>query len=49
VAGTSVLAAALAMFVVEIARGQDGSPYYQLAAIGGVTYVIALVVFRFRR
>lgn len=48
-AGMTVLAAVIVMFVVEIARGQDGSPYYQLGAIGGVTYVVALVVLRFRR
>ena len=49
VAGMTVLVAVIVMFVVEIARGQDGSPYYQLGALGGVAYVAALVYLRFRR
>ena len=49
VAGMTVLLAVLAMFVVEIAQGKDGSPYSQLGALGGVTYVVALVWFRYRR
>jgi hypothetical protein len=49
VAGMTVLLAVLAMFVVEIARGEDGSPYSQLGAVGGVTYVVSLVWLRFRR
>lgn len=49
VAGAAVLAAVLVMFVVEVARGHSGSPYYQLGALGGVSYVVALVYLRFRR
>ena len=49
VAGMAVLMAVLAMFVVEIAQGRDGSPYSQLGAVGGVTYLAALVWLRFRR
>jgi hypothetical protein len=48
-AGMVVLLASLVMFMVEIARGEDGSPYYQLAALGGVTYVATLGVLRFTR
>ena len=48
-AGMTVLLAVLAMFVVEIAQGEDGSPYYHLGALGGATYLIALVWLRFRR
>lgn len=48
-AGTAVLLSVLIMFVVEIARGQDGSPYFQLGSLGGVAYLIALVYLRFRR
>ena len=33
----TVLFAVLAMFMVEIAQGKDGSPYYQLGALSGVT------------
>jgi ascorbate-specific PTS system EIIC-type component UlaA len=49
VAGLTVLLVVLAMFVVEIAQGKDGSPYSQLGALGGVTYLVALVWLRFRR
>ena len=49
VAGMTVLVAVIVMFVVAIAQGQDGSPYYQLGALGGVAYVAALVCLRFRR
>lgn len=49
VAGMTVLLIVLVMFVVEIAQGKDGSPYSQLGAVGGVTYVVALIWFRFRR
>jgi hypothetical protein len=45
----TVLVAVIVMFVVEVAQGQDGSPYYQLGALGGVAYVAALVYLRFRR
>jgi hypothetical protein len=49
VAGITVLVTVIVMFVVEVAQGQDGSPYYQLGALGGVAYVAALVYLRFRR
>ena len=48
-AGMAVALAVIIGFVVEIARGQDGSPYSMLGAIGGVTYVVAFIVLRFRR
>jgi hypothetical protein len=48
-AGMVVLVASLVMFMVQIARGEDGSPYYQLAALGGVTYLATLGVLRFTR
>lgn len=41
-AGVVVLVAVIVMFMVSIALGQDGSPYYQLGALGGVTYMLAL-------
>lgn len=47
--GMVVITAVLIAFVVEIARGEDGQPYAMLGAIGGVSYVAALVVLRFRR
>ncbi len=48
-AGTVVLLAVIAMFMVEIAQGRDGSPYSALGALGGVSYVAALLWLRFRR
>ena len=47
-AGGVVLLAVIVMFMVSIARGQDGSPYYQLGALGGASYIVALVWLRFR-
>lgn len=49
VAGITVLLATIVMFMVELARGEDGAPYYHLAALGGVSYIVAPVVLRFRR
>lgn len=48
-AGIVVLAAVIVGFIVEIAQGQDGSPYYQLGALGGISYLTGLLVMRFRR
>lgn len=48
-AGLSLIAAVLVMFVVEVARGNDGMPYSTLGAVAGVAYVVALVWLRFRR
>jgi hypothetical protein len=48
-AGMAVIAAVILGFIVEVARGEDGAPYSMLGAVGGVAYVTALVVLRFRR
>ena len=48
-AGMVVLLAVLVMFVVEVARGEDGSPYAALGALGGVSYVASMVWLRYRR
>jgi hypothetical protein len=47
-AGIVVLSAIIIAFVVELARGHDGSPYGWLGAIGGLTYLAAIIVFRLR-
>jgi hypothetical protein len=47
-AGLAVITAVIVAFLVELARGHDGSPYGWLGAIGGVTYIAAIVVFRIR-
>lgn len=49
VAGMAVIVAVIAGFIIEIARGEDGSPYSGLGAIAGISYVAALVFLRFRR
>lgn len=48
-AGMVLSSAVIVGFIVEIAQGQDGSPYYQLGALGGISYLAALIVLRFRR
>ena len=46
--GLVVIVAIIVAFVVEMARGHDGSPYTWLGAIAGLTYLIAIVIFRLR-
>jgi hypothetical protein len=48
IAGLAVITAVIVAFVVELARGHDGSPYGWLGAIGGVAYLAAIVVMRLR-
>jgi hypothetical protein len=48
-AGGVVLVATIVAFVVDVARGNSGAPYYWLGAIGGVAYLAALVIQRVRR
>jgi hypothetical protein len=48
VAGIAVIVAVIVAFIVEIARGNDGSPYTWLGALGGVAYVGAVIVQRLR-
>ena len=44
----TVLIAVIIAFLVELARGHSGAPYGWLAAVGGVTYIAAVIVFRIR-
>lgn len=46
--GLVVLLGVLGGWVYEIARGDDGSPYGQLALAGGASYVSALAYLRSR-
>ena len=48
VAGLALIVALIVAFVVEIARGHSGNPYSWLAAIFGLTYVLAIAFFRWR-
>ena len=47
-AGLAVIIAIIVAFVIELARGHSGSPYGWLGAIAGLTYLVAIVVFRIR-
>ena len=47
-AGVAVIVAVLVAFVVDIARGNDGAPFFWLAGIGAVAYILVLVVQRVR-
>jgi drug/metabolite transporter (DMT)-like permease len=48
IAGIAVITAIIIAFLVELARGHNGSPYAWLGAIGGLAYLIAIIVFRLR-
>lgn len=48
IAGLAVITAIIVAVVVELARGHDGSPYAWLGAIGGLTYLVAVIVLRLR-
>ena len=48
IAGVCTIAAIIVAFVVEIARGESGSPYAELGAIAGISYLCAIVVLRVR-
>ena len=48
VAGLVTITAVIAAWLWEIAHGRDGSPYTQLAAVGGVAYIVAVAVLRWR-
>ena len=48
IAGITVISAIIIAFIVEVARGHDGSPYTWLAAVAGITYLVAVAVFRLR-
>lgn len=48
-AGMAVIVAILVAFIADLANGGDGMPYAWLGAIGGVAYVVAVIVLRVRR
>jgi hypothetical protein len=47
-AGLAVITAIIVAFLVELARGHNGNPYGWLGAIGGITYLAAIILFRIR-
>src|SRR5215472_7237689 len=48
VAGLALILTVIVAWLVEIARGHSGQPYDWLAAIGGLAYVAAVALFRWR-
>lgn len=48
IAGLAVIVAVIVAFIVELARGHDGSPYSWLGGIGGLAYLAAIVTLRLR-
>jgi hypothetical protein len=48
VAGLVLITTVIVAFVVEVARGHDGTPYSWLGAIAGIAYIAAVAVFRMR-
>jgi UDP-N-acetylmuramyl pentapeptide phosphotransferase/UDP-N-acetylglucosamine-1-phosphate transferase len=44
----AMIAVVLVGFVVEIARGGSGWPYYMIGAVGGLTYLLAVGYLRLR-
>jgi presenilin-like A22 family membrane protease len=43
-----VITTIIVAFIIEVARGHDGSPYAWLGAIAGLAYLVAIVVLRLR-
>lgn len=49
VTAVAMIAAVLVGFVIEVAHGRSGAQFAVVAAVGGLAYLIALVVLRLRR
>ena len=47
-AGLVLIVVLIVSWLTEIARGHSGSPYDWLGAIGGLTYLLAIALFRWR-
>ena len=47
-AGLAITIAVIVGFVIEVARGHEGTPYMYLGAIGGLAYIAAIVWQRLR-
>jgi hypothetical protein len=46
--GIVLISVIIGAFLVEVAQGEDGEPWSQLGALGGVTYIVAVAVLRWR-
>jgi hypothetical protein len=48
ITGVVLITVVIGAFLVEVARGHDGSPYAALGAIAGIAYLVAVAVLRVR-
>ena len=46
--GLVLILAIIGAWLVEVAQGEDGSPYAALGAVGGVAYIVSVLVLRRR-
>src|SRR5262245_41525569 len=46
--GAVMIAVIIGCWLVEIAKGQDGSPYSQLGAVAGLVYILSVAILRLR-
>ncbi len=47
-AGLVVIAVLFGEWLWELSQGDDGSPYGQLLAVGGIAYILAVALLRSR-
>jgi hypothetical protein len=48
ITGGVIIVFVLGAWLYEVANGDDGSPYALIGAVGGLAYVIAVLVLRWR-
>ena len=48
IAGMVLITVIIGAFLVEVARGHDGSPFAALGAVAGLAYLVAVVALRVR-
>jgi NADH:ubiquinone oxidoreductase subunit 6 (subunit J) len=46
--GFVLIVALIVLWMIEVARGHDGNPYGALSALGGISYLVALLFMRWR-
>jgi hypothetical protein len=46
--GMVLITVIIGAFLVEVARGEDGQPWSQLGAVGGITYIVSVLLLRAR-
>ena len=47
-AGSVLVTVIIGAWLVELAKGEDGEPYSQLGAVGGIAYILAVALLRWR-